>query len=210
MGKNVGQWFNQNGGNLLGSFLSGLFNIGANAMQIRYQRETNAQNIAMQRETNALNAQLVREQNAAAMNEAEKARSYDSATAQVGRLRAAGMSKAGALGAINGAGGYTPAPVNAAQAQAPQVQAPQIDLTGVSNAIQGFMQLKEQKRQFNETMELERQKFAEEQLNNAKVRDLQDAQISKIAKEIEVSDATIRNLFADTDIKYAELQTELS
>lgn len=206
----MGQWFNNNGGTLLGSFLSGLFNIGANAMQIKYQREANAQNIAMQRETNALNAKLVGQQNLAAMAESDKARQYDSASAQVSRLRAAGMSKAGALGAINGAGGYTPAPVNAAQAHAPQVQAPQIDLTGVSNAIQGFMQLREQKRQFNETMDLERQKFAEEQLNNAKVRDLQDAQISKIAKENEVSDASILKLFADTDLTYAQLRTEFT
>lgn len=206
----MGEWFNKNGGTLLGSLLGGLFNIGSNAMQIKYQREANAQNVALQRETNALNAQMVREQNAAAMSESEKARSYDSATAQVGRLRAAGMSKAGALGAINGAGGYTPAPVNAAQAHAPQVQAPQVDFTGVSNAIQGFLQLSEQKRQFNETMKLERDKFAEEQLNNAKVRDLQDAQISKIAKDNDVSDATILKLFADTELTYAELRTELS
>lgn len=206
----MGEWFNKNGGTLLGSLLGGLFNIGSNAMQIKYQREANAQNVALQRETNALNAQMVREQNAAAMSESEKARSYDSATAQVGRLRAAGMSKAGALGAINGAGGYTPAPINAAQAHAPQVQAPQVDFTGVSNAIQGFMQLSEQKRQFNETMKLEREKFAEEQINNAKVRDLQDAQISKIAKDNDVSDATIMKLFADTELTYAELRTELS
>lgn len=194
----------------IGSLIQGFTNIAANAMQINYQREANAQNIAMQRETNALNAKLVGQQNLAAMAESEKARQYDSASAQVSRLRAAGMSKAGALGAINGAGGYTPAPVNAAQAHAPQVQAPQIDLTGVSNAIQGFMQLREQKRQFNETMYLERQKFAEEQLNNSKVRDLQDAQISKIAKDNEVSDASILKLFADTDLTYAELRTELS
>lgn len=154
---------------LFGSLISGFMNLYSNAMQIDYQREANKQNIALQRETNAANLQqvretnaanaaMVREQNAAAAAESEKARAYDSAVSQVSRLRAAGMSKAGALGTINGAGGYTPAPVNvsqaqAAQAQAPQVQAPQIDLTGVSNAIQGFMQLKEQKRQFDETMQ---------------------------------------------------------
>lgn len=98
-------------------------------------------NAEQQKMQNAHNEMLVDKQNAAAAAESEKQRAYESAPAQVSRLRSAGMSKAGALGAINGAGGYTPAPVNASQGTAPQV-----DSSNIVNALQGMAQLSEQKR----------------------------------------------------------------
>lgn len=125
------------------NLFSGLAGTITNAVQAKKQREANLQGI---RETNATNERLVDKQNAAAAAEAEKQRAYESAPAQVSRLRSAGMSKAGALGAINGAGGYTPAPVNAAQAQAPTQEYQQIDFSGITNALQGMAQLSEQKR----------------------------------------------------------------
>lgn len=141
-------------------------------------KNTNATNVALAQQTNAQNAQNVAAANAAQAAESEKARAYDSASSQVSRLQAAGMSKAGALGAISGAGTYTPAAVNVAQAQAPQ-----IDSSGIMNALQGFMnntssalQQKESTRQFNETHDLDREKF---ELESSKVK------LENIAKDIE-------------------------
>lgn len=133
-------------GDYLGYLLGAAANLFGGVFNWFGQKETNRTNVQMARETNAFNERLVEKQNAAAAAESEKQRAYESATSQVARLRAAGMSKAGALGAINGAGGYTPAPVNVSQAQAPQTQAPVMDLSGVANALQGMAQLHEQKR----------------------------------------------------------------
>lgn len=133
-------------GDYLGYLLGAAANLFGGVLNWFGQKDTNRTNVQMARETNEFNARLVEKQNAAAAAESEKQRAYESATAQVARLRAAGMSKAGALGAINGAGGYSPAPVNVAQAQSPQTQAPVMDLSGLSNALQGMAQLQEQKR----------------------------------------------------------------
>lgn len=133
-------------GDYLGYLLGAAANLFGGVFNWFGQKETNYTNVQMARETNAFNERLVEKQNAAAAAESEKQRAYESATSQVARLRAAGMSKAGALGAINGAGGYSPAPVNVSQAQVPQTQAPVMDFSGLSNALQGMAQLYEQKR----------------------------------------------------------------
>lgn len=146
--------------------------------------------------------------------ESEKQRAYESATSQVNRYRAAGMSKAGALNALNGAGGYTPAPVNASQSVAPQEVAPQIDLSGVANAAMGMMQLKEQRRQFDAQLaENKRQfdaSFGEQQINNAKARELTDAQIAHLAKQNDVSDAQIKQITANTDLTWQEIRNKMA
>lgn len=194
------------------NLFSGLAGTITNAVQAKKQREANLQAI---RETNATNERLVDKQNAAAAAEAEKQRAYESAPAQVSRLRSAGMSKAGALGAINGAGGYTPAPVNAAQAQAPTQEYQPIDFSGITNALQGMAQLslqreqlKEDKRQFNETLKLERDKFGEEQLNNTSIRALQSAQKEKLYAEIGLSKLEGEKILADTELTYEQIRTE--
>lgn len=133
-------------GDYLGYLLGAAANLFGGVLNWFGQKDTNRTNVQMARETNEFNERLVDKQNAAAAAESEKQRAYESAASQVARLRAAGMSKAGALGAINGAGGYTPAPVNVSQATAPQTQAPSMDLSGVANALQGMAQLSEQKR----------------------------------------------------------------
>lgn len=133
-------------GDYLGYLLGAAANLFGGVLNWFGQKDTNRTNVQMARETNEFNERLVDKQNAAAAAESEKQRAYESATSQVARLRAAGMSKAGALGAINGAGGYTPAPVNVSQAQSPQIQAPVMDFSGVANALQGMAQLHEQKR----------------------------------------------------------------
>lgn len=152
----------------IGGLLTGLTGIITNALQGKKQREANLQAI---RETNASNLAQVDRQNAAAAAESEKQRAYESAPAQVSRLRSAGMSKAGALGAINGAGGYTPAPVNAAQAQAPTQEYQPVDFSGITNALQGMAQLSMQQKQLKSS-----ERIAADNLNE--VRRSNDADIA--------------------------------
>lgn len=205
---NIGDVFGGIGS--IGSIFTGLASIITNAVQGKKQREANMQ---ATRETNAQNERLVDKQNAAAAAESEKQRAYESAPAQVSRLRSAGMSKAGALGAINGAGGYTPAPVNAAQAQAPTAEYQPVDFSGLANAMQGMAQLsmqekqlKQQKYEYERNQKLEEDKFFEEQKNNAKARELTDANIARLAKENEVSDAQIKQIVAGTSLTWQQVE----
>ena len=191
------------------SFFGGIIpSIISNVANGILQDKQNAHNELMQQMQNAHNERLVDKQNAASRAEAEKARNFSTASAQMNRLQAAGLSKAGAVNALTGAGAYTPAPVNVSQGQAAQGAAPQIDLSGIVNVVQGMAQLKEQRRQFDKTMELEYQKFDEEKINNSSMRDLNKAQINRLAKENEVSDATMANLAANTSLTWQELKTE--
>lgn len=160
---NIGDIFGGIGS--IGSILTGLTGIITNAVQGKKQRDANIQ---ATRETNAQNERLVDKQNAAAAAESEKQRAYESAPAQVSRLRSAGMSKAGALGAINGAGGYTPAPVNAAQAQAPTAEYQPVDFSGLANAMQGMAQLQEQKRVNTEVIKNTKQNTLKQQQETRK------------------------------------------
>lgn len=119
------------------SFISGLSGILGNVIQ-------NAFNTKQIKETNAANRELVSAQNTAQARENEKAYERSKPINQIGNMRAAGMSFAGAVNALNGAGSYQPAPVNTSQDSAPQ-----IDVTSAINALQASQQLAEQKRQFN-------------------------------------------------------------
>lgn len=124
---------------LLKNILGG-FNLGSIG-QLASSIFSSVANVMMQRETNATNMQIASEQNAAAAAESEKAYERSKATNQVRLMQDAGMSKAGALNAINGGGSYQPAPVNAGQAQAPQ-----IDLT---HAFDGMITAAENNKQRN-------------------------------------------------------------
>lgn len=126
----------------------------------------NAFNVKQQQRANAHNREMVELQNAAAAQESEKAYQRSTPINQIGNMRAAGMSFAGAVNALNGGGSYQPAPVNSAQDTAPQV-----DLSGISNALQGFAQLKQQR------------ELADKQLKAAKEQ--QQAQFAENAKQRE-------------------------
>lgn len=112
-------------------------------------------NYASQHATNQANLRQVEMQNKAAKEEAELAYKRSLPTNQVGNMMAAGMSRAGAINALNNGGSYTPAPVNAGQSQAPQ-----LDTATMVNAAHGMLQLREQKRQFNEQQKLAKQQQA--------------------------------------------------
>lgn len=96
--------------------------------------QVNKKNEELTRETNQANREMVEMQNKAAAKESEKAYLRSSAPNQVALMTASGMSRAGAINALNGGGSYTPAPVNTAQDTAPQAQT--ADLSGLSNVSQ--------------------------------------------------------------------------
>ena len=100
--------------------------------------------------TNKNNAKLQEQANAAQAAESEKAYNRSKATNQVALMQQAGMSRAGALNALNGGGSYTPAPVNASQEQAPQV-----DMSFLSSIASNVAQTQ----RFEKELGLEKQKF---------------------------------------------------
>lgn len=150
--------------NILGGFNFG--SIGQLASSIF----SSVANVKMQRETNATNMQIAREQNAAAAAESEKAYERSKATNQVRLMQDAGMSKAGALNAINGGGSYQPAPVNAGQAQAPQIDLTHAFdgmITAAENAKQRKLQEDLQEQQIKAAERAQKAQFEE----NAKQRE---------------------------------------
>ena len=103
--------------------------------------------IAGQLVTNQMQTELQRE-------ESEKAYKRDSAPNQVAQMMSAGMSRSGAVNALNGGGSYTPAPISLTAPDVKGIQSGQIDK--ILNSLQAFSantaqmaQLQEQKRQFN-------------------------------------------------------------
>lgn len=112
---------------IIGELIGGVANVAQTALI----NQRNAENIAA---TNASNEKQVRMQNEAAKREAELAYKRSSAPNQVNLMRIAGMSRAGAISALNGGGSYTPAPVAASTAQAATAQP--ADLSALSNVGQ--------------------------------------------------------------------------
>lgn len=113
---------------------------------------SNVANVSQQRKNNAAQERLVRIQNAAASRESSKAYEISTPVNQVREMQQAGMSKAGALNAINGGGSYNPAPVNVASPQAPQVD--------LSNMFDGFIQVGENAKQRKAAEDLQAKQLA--------------------------------------------------
>ena len=123
-------------GNVFGSAISA----AASAANTKQINETNLKIAEM---TNKANRELVDAQNKAAKEESELAYQRSKPTTQVGNMVAAGMSRAGAINALNGGGSYTPAPVNTSQDSAPQMQT--TDLTALANIGQGLENISQRK-----------------------------------------------------------------
>ena len=117
----------------ISNLIAAIANVGQTAMI----NQRNAENVAA---TNASNEKQVRMQNEAAKKEAELAYKRSSAPNQVNLMRSAGMSRAGAISALNGGGSYTPAPVAASTAQAATAQP--ADLSALSNVGQMIQNMK--------------------------------------------------------------------
>lgn len=121
---------------LLGSGISAIAN-SVNTAQ------TNKYNLQIARETNAANREMVEMQNKAAKEEAELAYQRSKSTTQVQNMQAAGMSRAGAINALNGGGSYTPAPVNVSQDQAAKMET--ADLSALANIGQRLAEMSQRK-----------------------------------------------------------------
>lgn len=195
-------------GDLVGSGFNLLSTLFTNRTNERLTRETNANNRQMQREANETNIKIANEANALQREESEKAYRRSMPVNQVANMQAAGMSKAGALSAINGGGSYQPAAVNVAQVQSstdqsPIYAAPQLDVGALVNAIHADRQLKEQKRQFNANLGLERDKL---QLEKDKLQETanQNAALRNMwHDEVEYNKAKKRQLDIRNDIDAA-------
>ena len=132
--------------------------IGSAAMSIAKMvqvKRANQSNLKQVEETNATNLQLAREANVAQAQESEKAYQRNMPSNQVAQLKAAGMSKAGAINTLNGGASYTPAAVNTAQ-----VQAYQEDPSSMLNALDSVANIGQQlQAQSNWKKEFERSKL---------------------------------------------------
>lgn len=95
--------------------------------------QTSKQNKELTEDTNETNLQIAQEANAAQAAESKNAYERSKAGNQVALMQQAGMSRAGAINALNNGGSYTPAPINTAQ-----MQAPQYDSSGIREALSGL------------------------------------------------------------------------
>ena len=156
-------------------FVGNVFGAGITAAaNIRQQELANEANLQMTRETNAANRELVELQNKAAKEEAELAYKRSSAGNQVNLLRAAGMSRAGAINTLNGGGSYTPAPVNVAQDQAGKVET--ADLSALANIGQGLAAISERKHQekmLNKQLAAQKEENQAQRDSNERIAQLQ-------------------------------------
>lgn len=141
---NSNKWTGSDWANFGGPAASGFFGLLGSIFGNVAQKKMNDAN-------NALNIQLHNQANAMQVSESEKAYQRSTAQNQVNNYMSAGMSRAGALNALNGAGSYTPAPISVATTNAGQVDTSgMIDSLGmISNAYSNAMQMKETKRQFD-------------------------------------------------------------
>ena len=126
--------------NMIGQLGSGAMGLIGSIVNTK---QTNDMNYKIAQETNQANREMVEMQNKAAKDEAELAYKRSSAPNQVGLMTSAGMSRAGAINALNGGGSYTPAPVNTSQDQAPQMQT--TDLSALANIGQAFGEMAQRK-----------------------------------------------------------------
>ena len=166
-------------------------------------RQVNENNLKIARETNQANREMVDAQNKAAAAESEKAYNRSKAANQVGLMQSAGMSRAGAINAINGGGSYTPAPVNTSQDSSPQMQT--ADLSALANIGQAFAQRAQQKHDEKMAkMQIEAQK-EENAANRQNAKDI--AQISADASKYgaDKNAETSANMLAWEKQKYDKL-----
>lgn len=175
------------GGFRFGNLLSMMSGIAGNVIQGIF-------NTKQMRETNQANREMVDAQNVAAAAESEKSYQRSLPINQVADMRAAGMSRAGAINALNGGGSYQPAPVNTAQDQAPQ-----IDVSQAINAIQASAQIAMQEKQMKQ-----QERMLDKQLN---------AQASESAKqrqhEQNLADTNAANVTQGQYLDYAKHQERL-
>lgn len=187
-----------------------------NAMNIK---QTNESNREMQDSANDTNLQIAHDANALQQQENEKAYQRSQAGNQVNLMMQAGMSRAGAINALNGGGSYTPAPINTAQVQASQNQPYQRDpndtknimdslFGSLSNAGQMEQERKMQERQLQVQQEMQDKQLAADREkwlaeNNraeaAAAREQYDHQLSKLNTEMRNAATAISSMANPAD-----------
>lgn len=120
---------------IFGTIISGVSAANSRTANANSIRETNEANKEMQDSANETNLKIAEDANAAQQMESRIAYERSTAGAQVQNMMQAGMSRAGAINALNGGGSYTPAPINTAQVQASQNQAYQRDPNDAKNIM---------------------------------------------------------------------------
>lgn len=187
-------------------------------------QQVNKANQQLTEQTNAANVAMVREQNRAAALEAEKAYQRSLPTNQVANMMSAGMSRAGALNAINGGGSYTPAPVNVAQNEAPQMQG--VDFSALANVGMAISAQKSQERMQKEQIKAQAKENAANRANAKEVAKMQlegskysadksaesskygaDKNAKTAAERLEF-DKSVHNFFKDNQNKLLSRQIE--
>lgn len=159
--------------NMYGSIASSALGLIGSVINTHQVNEANKQ---MVRETNEANRQMVEMQNKAAKEEAELAYKRSSAPNQVNLMRAAGMSRAGAINALNGGGSYTPAPVNTSQDSAATMQT--TDLSALANIGQAFEN--QANRKLQEKLQAQQLKHAEKEAEKQREHEIMMKDIDSI------------------------------
>lgn len=164
-------------GNLVGAIGNIVSSKKNREVNEKLTRETNENNRKMQESANATNLQIADNANALQREESEKAYERSKAGNQVNLMTQAGMSRAGAINALNGGGSYTPAPVNTAQVGASKDEVPQGNPTDFSGLINAFASLSANQAQYRNTKaQIKAQAEAQEREIQAQ-RDAQEREI---------------------------------
>lgn len=164
-----------------GAVVNGILGLGMSIAGLAVNAKQNKRNLAQQQWANAQN-----------VRQAELAYQRSKPTTQVGNMMQAGMSRAGALNAINGGGSYTPSPVQPAQEQMLDFSGLQGGISNIAQLGLAAQQLQEQKRQFDKNLGLEKDKL---QLEKDKFQDTAN------------QNAALRNIWLDeSEFKKAQLR----
>ena len=157
---------------------------------------------AAQIATNQMQVELQRE-------ESEKAYRRSSAPNQVAQMMSAGMSRAGAINALNGGGSYTPAPISLGS---PTIgsgvsnvrQNDLATLSSVQDAVntmvanwQQHQQMKMQQKQFDATLAEEKRQF---NITHAETKRMNDVNINNLVEQGKVLQAQAKKLGFETNI----------
>lgn len=176
-------------------------------------------NTASQIVTNQMQAEAQRK-------ESELSYQRSSAPNQVALMQSAGMSRAGAINALNGGGSYTPATISptAPQPGTDANNAMQLQLEQLNNVLDSLNQfgsqisnvaqikhqedqLKEQKRQFDLTLAENKRQFDD---NSRETKRVNDATIAKIEQSLKIEGLQEKLLTIEYNLQKATESGELT
>ena len=155
------------------------------------------------KKNNALQMQLTQQANAMQVAESEKAYERSKAGNQVGLMMQAGMSRAGAINALNDGGSYTPAPINTSQVQAPHLDTSvfQSILSNAQQAENVDKQIQAQKEMQERELNFQREKWNQEnnRANAAAAREKYNHDLSILDRNEQNAAAAITSMADPAD-----------